>query len=180
MIENRQFFDRDDPKSASELMQALCPGMEERRLVLQQLLSSIAQVEAVSSELWALSLFEDGFRLNVGPVEVMTLTRTFNSWPFESSENQPDVLGIRLLLQGDVSDELSEFVASNRNLHALAPMAYKSIPSPHWCYTGSAKLIDGRLRDTDRGEIAQAIRLVEPLHHAYIQHAMLGSFRSDS
>jgi len=65
-------FDRDDPEVARSVMTELCPNVEDRRRVLAQLLRSIATAEKHAPNSWAVTLFEHGFRLNVGQVEAFT------------------------------------------------------------------------------------------------------------
>ena len=103
----KQALDRDDPEFAAKLMRKLCPETADQLLVLGQLLSSIATADEISSEVWAVTLFEDGFRLNVGAVEVLTFKRVVRAWPFESAENELDLFEIRLLMHGSVPDDLN-------------------------------------------------------------------------
>ena len=65
-------LDRDDETSAAATIQRLCPSLSDRKLILGQLLSSAGIAEAIGPQTWAVTLFDYGFRLNVGPVEVLT------------------------------------------------------------------------------------------------------------
>jgi hypothetical protein len=63
---------RDSEEYAGSVMESLCPAHQDRALVLRQLLDSIGVAASISDDIWAVTLFENGFRLNVGTVEVMT------------------------------------------------------------------------------------------------------------
>ena len=65
-------FNRDDPASAEAVMRRACPDDQARFFILKQLLRSIALAEQPGRGSWAVTLFDDGFRLNVGQVEVFT------------------------------------------------------------------------------------------------------------
>ena len=179
----KQALDRDDPEFAAKLMRKLCPETADQLLVLGQLLSSIATADEISSEVWAVTLFEDGFRLNVGAVEVLTFKRVVRAWPFESAENELDLFEIRLLMHGSVPDDLNALVLQDNVVHAIEPTDYRSIQKPQWCYRGQAALVDGILSDSDREGIATAIRLATPPHRTYIHlaaHTPLGALRKSS
>jgi hypothetical protein len=49
------------------------PDQQERALVLRRLASSAAIADAIAPAAWGVTLFTDGFRLNVGQVEVLVL-----------------------------------------------------------------------------------------------------------
>jgi len=100
--------------------------------MLRCLLDSISVVEHVAPEAWAVTLFEDRFRLNVGQVEALTCD--WIRWPFPTAsaadgsfafmDNEPPVL--RILTQGDLT------VEQDREDTALeiSPSAYKSVALP--------------------------------------------------
>lgn len=62
-------FDRSKPEDAAKIMEEFCPRVTERRLILGQLVRSIAVAESIDCDCWAVTLFRNGFRLNVGSVE---------------------------------------------------------------------------------------------------------------
>jgi hypothetical protein len=113
MIERE--FDRDSPEMARRVMTQLCPGEQSRRQVLAQLLRSISEAEKLAPNSWSVTLFDNGFRLNVGPVEVYTL-----------AENE-----VRLLLFGTLPNDVAE--------NLIKPIAYRSVSQPQYCFTGSIR-----------------------------------------
>lgn len=63
---------RVDPRKAAEIMKKAFPRKPDCNLVLTQLSESIDKAKSVAPKAWAVTLFPDGFRLNVGQVEVLT------------------------------------------------------------------------------------------------------------
>lgn len=63
---------RNDPRKAAEVMRDIFPNRADRDFVLTQLAESIREANTVAPKAWAVTLFPDGFRLNVGKVEVLT------------------------------------------------------------------------------------------------------------
>lgn len=63
---------RDDPRRASEIMRDIFPNRADRDFVLTQLSESIQKANSVAPNAWAVTLYKNGFRLNVGKVEVLT------------------------------------------------------------------------------------------------------------
>jgi upstream activation factor subunit UAF30 len=60
---------RDDPDAAKAVISAFCRSADEQRLVLGQLLRSAEVAAAIAPNAWAVTLFGNGFRLNVGQVD---------------------------------------------------------------------------------------------------------------
>jgi hypothetical protein len=63
---------RDDRQKANEILKETFPRQPDFDLVLTQLSESIDQAKSVAPKAWAVTLFPNGFRLNVGQVEVLT------------------------------------------------------------------------------------------------------------
>jgi hypothetical protein len=82
--------------------------------VLKQLLESIDVADSLAPHSWAVTLFANGFRLNVGSVEVFTV--------FDEE--------VRLFLFGSVP-------ASASDLGEVFPGTYRSVPQPHHCFCTS-------------------------------------------
>lgn len=63
-------------QAAERVASSILPGCVEtlRRVVFAQLLHSAEVAVEVAPAAWAVTLFDDGFRLNVGPVEVLVLS----------------------------------------------------------------------------------------------------------
>lgn len=109
-------FNRDDPALAEEIMKKLSPSEPERRVVLSQLLCSVAAAEQLAPHSWSVTLFSDGFRLNVGPVEAFTF---FNG-------------EIRLFLFGSVPVEAHK-------LGEVLSSTYRSMPQPQYVFVGAVE-----------------------------------------
>ncbi len=73
-------IDRDDPKVAEAVMRRVCPDETQRRFLMVQLLRSAAVAEQAGPRSWAVTLFEHGFRLNVGQVEAFTCLNRVVGW----------------------------------------------------------------------------------------------------
>jgi hypothetical protein len=56
---------------AEEVMLDLLPNLTERRFVLKQLLASADLAHSLAPNAWGVTLFGNGFRLNVGQVEAL-------------------------------------------------------------------------------------------------------------
>jgi hypothetical protein len=63
-------LDRDDPEVAAGIMESLFPRKADRTAILARLLKSCAVADDAAPNAWAVTLFPDYFRLNVGQVEV--------------------------------------------------------------------------------------------------------------
>ncbi len=107
-------FNRDDPASAAQVMRKLCSSKAEQRLVLTQLLRSIAIAEQLAPHSWAVTLFPKGFRLNVGKVEVFTF--------FD------EIVGMFFL--GSIPIDI-------KKIGEVRPTQYRSMPQPQHGFFGS-------------------------------------------
>jgi hypothetical protein len=178
IIENRE-----DPAFAASVMERLCPSPADRFLVLQQLLASIEIAKQISPDVWAVTLFNYGFRLNVGQVEAMTYSTIVQSWPFETPENKPNLFEIRLLLHGEISSSLQQFINEDSDTHEIISSNYKSVPAPQSYYSGLGELSSGVLSSDSHRKIEMALRLAAPLHAEFIRlaaHSPSGAVRKAS
>lgn len=73
-------IDRDDPKAAEAVMRRQCPDEALRRFLMSRLLRSAAVAEQAGPRSWAVTLFPNGFRLNVGQVEAFTYLNRVVGW----------------------------------------------------------------------------------------------------
>jgi hypothetical protein len=105
---------RNDPESAKAVISAFCRSADEQRLVLGQLLRSVDVASAIAPNAWAVTLFGNGFRLNVGQVESLN---------FIDGK-------VIVLLHGHVPTDLER---SGR----IGPVPYTSIPEPRRRFVGS-------------------------------------------
>ena len=122
----------------NEVAGAILPGEDEglRKLVLTQLLSSAQAAAAIAPDAWAATLFSDGFRLNVGPVEVFVLARE----------------QVRLNLLARADDPLLQGLS-------VQLAAYKSMPQPQAAFLGSLsdfKIAIDRIRHVHEAFVCRA------------------------
>lgn len=156
--------DRDSQICAASLMEAACPSERDRVLVLRQLLDSVVIAEGISSDVWAVTLFDHGFRVNVGPVEVMTFRTVFQS-------PETTLLEVRLLLHGQVTQEVEAALAEGGEIHNFFPSRYKSVPQPQFVYMGLGNISSGGISNENYRELEKALKLLRSLHADFIGHA---------
>jgi hypothetical protein len=63
---------REDPKFAEKVLKKVFPGKSDRDLILAQFVDSFLYAESLAPNALAVTLQRNGFRLNVGRVEVLT------------------------------------------------------------------------------------------------------------
>jgi hypothetical protein len=112
-------FNRDDPASAQAVMEQTCPDPKVRRFLMKQLLRSAALAEKEGPRSWAVTLFHDGFRLNVGQVEAFTYFRRV----------------VRLFLLGSLP-------AHAYTVGEIIPCSLRSMPQPQFIFVGGAKELE--------------------------------------
>lgn len=66
---------RNDPKTAREVLEGLLPDAHVRKLCLRFLCDSIQLAHQLVPSSWGLTLQKDLVRLNVGRIEVMTISQ---------------------------------------------------------------------------------------------------------
>ena len=98
-------FDRNSSDLAKQIISEQCSSVQEQRLVLQQLLESINLATQYATDSCSVTLFGNGFRLNIGAVEAYT---------FFGNE-------IRLFLLGEIAVEAHQY-------GVVAPTDFHSIP----------------------------------------------------
>ncbi|HZD30938.1 MAG TPA: hypothetical protein VE779_04675 [Candidatus Angelobacter sp.] len=106
---------RGDPKRAAEILNVAFGTKGSVKVVLDQLAQSIRVVSEIAPNAWAVTLSEDGFRMNVGQTEVLTA--------FSGK--------VRLLMEGMGG-------GSDPSLrHHLSPSPYKSVRGENYIFHGS-------------------------------------------
>ena len=148
---------RNDPDFAQKIIEECCPSPKDRELVLRQLLKSISIAELTApASVWALTLFPKGFRLNVGAVEVMTFLNG----------------DLRLLIFGEISEELIQFYKEHDEDFFIEPINYKSVPSPQHVFLWPA------CGSTDEGEeVRRTLEMIlaglSSQHAEFVRYATL-------
>lgn len=114
------------PDALERVALSILPGCDEslRRTVLEQLLHSAEVAAAVAPAAWAVTLFDNGFRLNVGPVEALVL------------DGRTVLVNLAVSSGADAVNGLS-----------VQPTEYKSMPEPQSRYVGD---VEAFVRDRDR------------------------------
>ena len=96
-------------------MERVCPNVAVRRFLMKQLLQSAAIAERAGPDSWAVTLFEDGFRLNVGQVEAFTYRRGL----------------VYFFMLGTVP-------ARAYTVGEIIPSSFRSMPQPQCVFVGGA------------------------------------------
>jgi len=109
-------LDRESRPVAQAVMERACPDGTARRFLMQQVLESIAIAEKLAPNSWAVTLFEDGFRLNVGQVEAFTYRRGL----------------VYFFMCGTIS-------ARAHTVGEIIPSSFRSMPQPQSVFIGGAK-----------------------------------------
>lgn len=104
----------EEELSAVDVLQEQCPEESQRHFLAAQLIRSVDLADSVATRSWAVTLFPNGFRLNVGAVEALT---------FIDGE-------IRVLISGEFS--------RGRMLDGeVSECPYKNAPQPAYAFQSS-------------------------------------------
>jgi hypothetical protein len=109
-------LDRESRAAAETVMERACPDATARRFLMEQLLRSIAIAERSGPNSWAVTLFDEGFRLNVGQVEAFAYKRRLAYF----------------FMLGAVSGRAY-------TVGEIIPSSFRSMPQPQSVFIGSAK-----------------------------------------
>lgn len=104
----------NEVEQAEQVMVELLPNLSERTTVLGRLVQSADVADAIAPNAWAVTLFTDGFRLNVGQVEVIV---------FLNGELRVNLVG---------SEGIKPFVGPH-----FVSAGYRSLPQPLCAFVGS-------------------------------------------
>jgi hypothetical protein len=107
-------INRDQRDAAEAVMLRACPDPDARRFLMARLLRSIEAAERSGPGSWAVTLFANGFRLNVGQVEVFTYLNRL----------------ARLFMLGSIP-------AAAYTVGEILPASFRSMPQPQWGFYGS-------------------------------------------
>jgi len=113
---NATSLDREDRASAAVVMERACPDEGARSFLMKQLLKSVAMAEKPAPNSWAVTLFHEGFRLNVGQVEALTYLQGL----------------VHFFMLGSVF-RLAYTVGE------IIPCSFRSLPQPQLVFIGSVK-----------------------------------------
>jgi 5-methylcytosine-specific restriction protein A len=140
-------------------MTTTCSDAKLRQEILRCLLNSIGFVERVAPQAWAVTLFDNGFRLNVGQVEALTCgvfadEEHLGSWrPFE----------VRLLTQGELPAEVLSAQQRESSCLQIWPTPYKSVPLPQHVVSMSFD---------QASELSQWLEMLGSAHERYLSAAL--------
>lgn len=110
---------RDDEAFAASVMLRACPDADARRFLMKQLLESIAYAEQAGPGSWALTLFDNGFRLNVGQVEAFAYLNRL----------------VRFFMLGSVAAEAY-------TVGDIIGCSFRSLPQPQLAFYGNARELE--------------------------------------
>lgn len=100
-----EVFDRSSSELAEQIISAQCSSLREQKTVLQQLLESINLATQYAPDSCAVTLFRNGFRLNIGAVEAYKLFGT----------------EVGLFLIGEIPEEVHQY-------GVVVPTNFRSVP----------------------------------------------------
>lgn len=156
------------------------PDHADQRFIFDQMLNSIACCEQFGSTAWSISILKNGFRLNVGPVEVMTVSiERSNAFVAEQRGNNPMIV-MRLLLVGDSRLTKLGPPSDYAEIHSTP---YTSVGVPNSCYLATFDISVDGVPDKARSVIAGHISRLRDRHHAFIKlscHTSTGRLREKS
>lgn len=110
---------RDDIAYAESIMRRTCPDEKARSFLMSRLLDSVALAEQSGPRSWAVTLFEAGFRLNVGQVEAYAYLNRV----------------VRFYLLGPVP-------ARAHTVGEIVSSSFRSMPQPQLAFYGSPKELE--------------------------------------
>jgi 5-methylcytosine-specific restriction endonuclease McrA len=152
------------------------PFRSDQEFVFTLLLESINFCEKLGSTAWSITLFESGFRLNIGQVEAMTCGFTFRNAEEFGTEKVIAVVNLRFLLTG--ADCLTKIrLAENEE---IAEMPYASVGAQHWCYAGSFQAHMDGVSDPSLSLLKSQIRKLHGNHDQFLElacHTSTGKLR---
>ncbi|WP_286561082.1 hypothetical protein [Variovorax brevis] len=153
------------------------PHIGDQLAIFSQLLDSISYCESLGSSAWSLTFLDNGFRLNVGPIEAMTCR--FAHWAAGEAENDHDVtfVNVRLLLAG--ADCLNVLGGEGQ----IKEMSYGSVGEKCWCYFGAFLPASGDTPDPIRLATEEHLSRLRENHRRFLKlacHTPTGKLRQKS
>lgn len=147
---------------AASIIEKIIPSHQDRALILGQLLSSIEIVETIAPDIFSLNLSKNGFRLNVGPVKVLSYETDY-----------PEFFRIDLWCQGALSNEISEKLFKDDLVHGFFESNSKSVSPPQNVYSGFGWFKNGSFSDTalSHQKLNTSLNLLSSLHANFIEQA---------
>ncbi len=147
------------------LFAAHMPEQGDRKFIFSLLMQSIAFCNKLGSAAWAVTLYSNGFRLNVGQVEAMTCFFVVVSEGAMDGGGDVTLVDVRLLVAGD--DRYTKI--GKLGEHAtLRDMNYKSVGAPHGCYFGTFEAGQDGNVDPCRLSMQREINLINENHQAFL------------
>lgn len=122
--------DRRDPKRAKQLFELLWPDQVVRDACAARLAQSIRRAHRRADASWEVTMFADRIRLNVGQVEVLTLTSNSISVLFQEAIETP--LDTQLTVERSDNDRFYDAVTVPSARCRLAPLEVGTAPRSLW------------------------------------------------
>lgn len=159
MTRGNEKLDRCSAVDAAAVMSAICPHAAQRYEVLRCLLDSIAYVECRASQAWAVTLFGNRFRLNVGIVEAFTCGVVESDEPVGGRY----LRSVRVLTLGKLPSEVLKASQKQSSHVDVRAISYKPI-------SGSQHAVF--LSFEQAGELGQWYERLRPAHQRYLEAAL--------
>jgi hypothetical protein len=122
--------DRRNPVRAGELFQRLCPNPSVRSACEDRLAQSICFAHRCAPASWEVTMFDDRLRLNVGQVEVLTLSASELRFIFSAST---EITTNRLLsVEFDPKNPVYPAVPRPSGVCRLNSADIQTVPNPFW------------------------------------------------
>ncbi len=155
---------------ARDIIHALLPNQSDRAIVLKQLLNSIDLANAIAPDAWAVTLFQKGFRLNVGQVEAFVLLDGEIRWNFAGAAGTEPFIGTHFVTANyrSLSQPICAFVGNLQEFSGLPA----SLQPSHEQFIKLALT-------TKQGQPRQGTPFQRSHSSALIQYARLACIQSD-
>lgn len=122
--------DRRNPVRAADLFQRLCPDPSVRSTCEDRLAQSICFAHRCAPASWEVTMFEDRLRLNVGQVEVLTLSASELRFIFSASTTM--TVNRLLSVEFDPKNPVYPTVPRPSGVCGLNPANIQTVPKPFW------------------------------------------------
>ena len=145
---------------------ALC-SVDDQVFSLSLLLRSIEHCESLGSPAWSVTLLENGFRLNVGDVEALSL------WFSENTEEECGIRGgqIFVTLGLMILEDPSAPTVLPESVGRIAHPVYANVSAPHSCHWMTFHASKLGPPDPTRVAVAEHVTLIWAAHKEYLNLA---------
>jgi hypothetical protein len=154
-----------------QLFTEVMPDLRDQRVIFSQLGESIRKCQSAESQAWSTTLLSNGFRLNVGNVEAMSVHLAhfdIDAARELGMDREHTLVTLRLLLSAAESPLSNEQLGEEGSID---PINYASVGPTSWCYTGLFVTSSAGCADPSRAAAESHLQLLTPAHQAFIGRA---------